>query len=564
MRSRDFADVIRNQRAHLSVCWYPQEKEFIEQEFQELRAAYERDPALKKVLDSCDISTFFEQVWDYIQQSFGYLERFFGGLATAFPVTSTVELMAPPDRSLWKRVDVVVPAGPLGLIVSKSSTGEGHVIVDGFRPVGDAAEPGALEKHGEIGPHSLLLGVNDHDFTDTSASWNFEKIREILVMTSGTERIVRFLVPPPPPSVHFDEIAVHDSGKRFADVYTLGKELGAGTFSVVRVATHKTTGERFAVKCIKRAQLSTDDLQALVAEVKILSEMQHPHIVKLYDVFQEEKYFFLVTEFMPGGELFERIVQKNCYSEREARDLVKVLLETIAFCHDADVVHRDLKPENLLLSSAEDDADIKLADFGFAKKTAIRNGDTGLSTACGTPGYVAPEILRAKSYGKEVDIWSIGVITYILLCGYPPFHHENRSALFRLIKAGQYEFDSPYWDDVSAEAKDIISKMLVLTPAERWSARQLLDHPWIAVDAVKDVQLTTALAELRKFNARRKFRAAVSTVKATISLTKGIALSGSPPGSKRSGEENEQEAPSAPSAVDATAGPSPPAPVVSQ
>ncbi|KAG3088446.1 hypothetical protein PC122_g8372 [Phytophthora cactorum] len=140
--------------------------------------------------------------------------------------------MTPPDRSQWKRVDVVVPAGPLGLIVSKSPTGEGHVIVDGFRPVGGSAEPGALEKHGEIGPNSLLLGVNAHDFTDAAACWSFEKIREILVSTSSAERVVRFLVPPPPPAVQFEEIAAHEGGKRFADVYTLGKELGAGTFSV--------------------------------------------------------------------------------------------------------------------------------------------------------------------------------------------------------------------------------------------------------------------------------------------------------------------------------------------
>ncbi|RLN93380.1 hypothetical protein BBJ28_00015887, partial [Nothophytophthora sp. Chile5] len=301
----------------------------------------------------------------------------------------------PPDRSQWKRVDVRVPAGPLGLIVSKSPSGGGHVVVDGFRPVGSAGERGALEQQGEIGFNSLLLGVNEHDFTDASASWSFEKIREILVNTSNAERVVRFLVPPPPPAVQFGN-AAGDARRRFADEYTLGKELGSGTFSVVREATNKATGERFAIKCIKRAELSADDLEALVAEVEILREMQHPHIVKLFDVFQEERYFFLVTEYMPGGELFERIVKKNFYSEREARDLVKVLLETIAFCHDSDVVHRDLKPENLLLSSMEDDADIKLADFGFAKKAEI-NGE-GLVTACGTPGYVAPEILQSKPY----------------------------------------------------------------------------------------------------------------------------------------------------------------------
>jgi calcium/calmodulin-dependent protein kinase I len=265
--------------------------------------------------------------------------------------------------------------------------------------------------------------------------------------------------------------------------------------------------------------------------------MQHPHIVKLFDVFQEEKYYYLVTEFMAGGELFDRIVEKNFYSEREARDLVKILLESIQYMHSADVVHRDLKPENLLLTNKEDVADIKLADFGFAKK--VQMDDKGLATACGTPGYVAPEILQARPYGKEVDIWSIGVITYILLCGYPPFHDDNQGVLFRKIKTGRFEFDSPYWDNVSTEAKDLISKMLVLNPADRWTATQLLDHTWITGANVNTVQLTGALIELRKFNARRKFKAAVSTVKATISLTKKLTLLGLSNTGSSSGAEGE-------------------------
>lgn len=165
--------------------------------------------------------------------------------------------------------------------------------------------------------------------------------------------------------------------------------------------------------------------------------------------------------------LTKRVALKlqSYYSEREARDLVKLLLEAIKYCHDSDIVHRDLKPENLLLTSKDDDASIKLADFGFAKKIEF-NGE-GLVTACGTPGYVAPEILEGQAYGKGVDIWSIGVITYILLCGYPPFHDDNHNALFKKIKKGKFQFDSPYWDHVSDDAKDLISKMLVVNPAER-------------------------------------------------------------------------------------------------
>ncbi|GLE08443.1 hypothetical protein PINS_up019626 [Pythium insidiosum] len=287
-----------------------------------------------------------------------------------------------------------------------------------------------------------------------------------------------------------------------------------------REAIHKPSGQKYAIKCIKREGLTAEDIEALTTEVAILKQMNHPNIMILHDFFQEEKFYYLVTEFMEGGELFDRIVEKSYYSEREARDLVKLLLESIKYCHDANVVHRDLKPENLLLTSKDDDASIKLADFGFAKK--IEFDTAGLATACGTPGYVAPEILEGQQYGKAVDIWSIGVITYILLCGYPPFHDDNHNALFKKIKRGKYQFDSPYWDHVSDDAKDLIGKMLVVNPAERWTATQLLEHKWVTGREVATVHLTSALEELRRFNARRKFKTAIRIVQAANALTRGL------------------------------------------
>lgn len=305
---------------------------------------------------------------------------------------------------------------------------------------------------------------------------------------------------------------------RFEDHYTMGKTIGSGTFSVVKEAIHKQTNQKYAIKCIKRKGLSEEDIEALTTEVAILKQIHHPNVMILHDFYSEEQYYYLVTEYMEGGELFDRIVEKSYYSEKEARDLVKLLLEAIKYLHDHDVVHRDLKPENLLLTSKDDDASIKIADFGFAKKINF-DGD-GLSTACGTPGYVAPEILEGKTYGKSVDIWSVGVITYILLCGYPPFHDDNHNALFRKIKKGKYQFDSPYWDHVSDDAKDLIKRMLVVDPAERDTAEKLLQHPWITGNEVATVQLTSALEELRRFNARRRFKAAVNVVQAANKLTK--------------------------------------------
>ncbi|KAG9402862.1 hypothetical protein AC1031_006403 [Aphanomyces cochlioides] len=246
--------------------------------------------------------------------------------------------------------------------------------------------------------------------------------------------------------------------------------------------------------------------------------MDHPNIMTLYEVYTEAQYYYLVTEFMEGGELFDRIVEKTFYTEKEARDLVQVLLSAIKYCHDHNVVHRDLKPENLLLTSKKDDAYIKIGDFGFAKQ----DFNAGLTTACGTPGYVAPEILKGEAYGKSVDIWSIGVITFILLCGYPPFHDENQKRLFTAIKLGQYKFESPYWDEVSVDAKDFISKMLVVNPDERYTADQLLQHVWVTGDQISTVPLTKAIEELKKYNIRRKFKAAVRTVQVTTALSRAL------------------------------------------
>ncbi|CAK4078120.1 unnamed protein product [Aphanomyces euteiches] len=288
--------------------------------------------------------------------------------------------------------------------------------------------------------------------------------------------------------------------------YDMGRVIGRGSFSVVRVAVHKETKTKVAAKCIRKANLSIVDVQAFITEVSVLKEMDHPNIIKLYEVYSEPDQFILITEFVEGGELFDRIVDKTCYTEREARDVVKSLLQVTAYFHAANIVHRDLKPENILLVHREDDAVFKLADFGFAKRIDV--SQDGLVTQCGTPGYVAPEVLRGTSYGTGVDIWSIGVITYILLCGYPPFHNENRNLLFQAVKKGEFTFHSPYWDEISETAKSFIRAMLTVDASKRPSAVVLLEHEWITGRNVGTVQLSDALKQLRQFNAHRRFKAA--------------------------------------------------------
>lgn len=229
-----------------------------------------------------------------------------------------------------------------------------------------------------------------------------------------------------------------ESGMRFDELYRLKGVLGTGAFSTVREGYHRSNGKvSYAVKCINRKKLSEEDEAALLDEVSILKEMKHVHIIRLYDFFTEPSTYYLVMERMRGGELFDRIVAKAYYNEKEARDTCKIVLDAVGYCHKNHVAHRDLKPENLLLLSDTDDSAVKIADFGFAKRVQEKNS---LTTQCGTPGYVAPEILEGTPYDERADMWSVGVILYILLGGYPPFIESTQRDLFRKIRKGEYEF----------------------------------------------------------------------------------------------------------------------------
>lgn len=179
----------------------------------------------------------------------------------------------------------------------------------------------------------------------------------------------------------------------------------------MKSAISKADNSRWAVKCIDKASLTAEDEEALRVEVEVLQLVQHPNIVRLREVFDCQKTFYMVMEEMSGGELFDRIVEKEKYSEKEASSVVKKLAGALLYCHDKGIVHRDLKPENLLYQCTDEDSEIKIADFGLAK---LVKGDSLMQTACGTPGYVAPEILEGRPYGAEVDLWSLGVIAYIL------------------------------------------------------------------------------------------------------------------------------------------------------
>jgi len=180
-------------------------------------------------------------------------------------------------------------------------------------------------------------------------------------------------------------------------------------------------------------------------------------------------------ELVTGKELFDKIVEKGQYSEKEASNIVRQIVSAVAYLHEHGIAHRDLKPENLLTSGDGDSEVIKIADFGFSKNF----GEDKLKTSCGSPGYVAPEVLTNEDYDNSVDMWSVGVIIYILLCGYPPFYADNAPALFKKIMEVKYDFDDPSWEHVSEDAKELIRHLLVKEPAKRYTAKQCAENPWV-------------------------------------------------------------------------------------
>lgn len=270
--------------------------------------------------------------------------------------------------------------------------------------------------------------------------------------------------------------AVQTSGL-VEDKYELGQELGRGGFSIVREGRNKTTGEKVAVKFIEKKFVDQEELKLLQREIDIMARVQHTNVLRLFEIFDTDQKLSLVMELVNGGELFYKIVDKGSYSELEARDIVRQLVEGVDYLHNQGIAHRDLKPENLLCSETEHGVVIKIADFGLSKAFS---GESALQTSCGTPDYAAPEVLRMDgAYDKSVDLWSIGVITYVLLCGFPPFYGKSQAQLFEKILNADYDFPEPEWTQISAEAKDFINHLLVLDVKQRYTTKQCLEHPWL-------------------------------------------------------------------------------------
>ncbi|KAG9256940.1 SMAD/FHA protein kinase [Emericellopsis atlantica] len=295
---------------------------------------------------------------------------------------------------------------------------------------------------------------------------------------------------------HGDEIAVHGSARfvfryphsrqtsAFLQQYTLLQKLGKGHFAEVYLCVEKSTGQRYAVKIFTRHPGVEDrsKTEGLQQEIGVLMGVSHPNVLCLKDTFNEKDRVYLVLELAAEGELFNFIVMKQKLSEDESRKLFIQLFQGIKYLHERNIVHRDIKPENILLT--DKNLHVKLADFGLAK---IIGEESFTTTLCGTPSYVAPEILadtKHRRYTKAVDVWSLGVVLYICLCGFPPFSDELYSrdfpyTLSQQIRSGRFDYPSPYWDSVGDPALDLIDSMLVVDPEKRFTIDQCLSHPWL-------------------------------------------------------------------------------------
>ncbi|XP_037440019.1 calcium-dependent protein kinase 27-like isoform X2 [Triticum dicoccoides] len=290
------------------------------------------------------------------------------------------------------------------------------------------------------------------------------------------------------------------------DKYSLGRKLGQGQFGTTYLCVDKATGLEYACKSIAKRKLITDeDVEDVRREIQIMHHLAgHPNIISIRGAYEDAVAVHVVMELCAGGELFDRIVRRGHYTERQAAELARVIVAVVESCHSLGVMHRDLKPENFLFVGNEEDAALKTIDFGLSM--FFRPGEM-FSDVVGSPYYVAPEVLK-KSYSQEADVWSAGVIVYILLCGVPPFWAETEQGIFEQVLNGTLDFESDPWPSVSEGAKDLLRKVLVRDPKKRLTAHQVLCHPWLQMSGeAPDKPLDSAvLSRLKQFSAMNKLK----------------------------------------------------------
>jgi len=308
------------------------------------------------------------------------------------------------------------------------------------------------------------------------------------------------------------------------DFYILGKQLGSGAFSRVVAATKKGAKEDYAIKIVDKEETNAKDMYR---ELRVMSLFNHPNIVNYKEIFDQPDGFYVVLELITGGELFDRIIELKRYAEQDASHVMCQALLGLKHMHEKNIVHRDIKPENLLLSSKQDDACVKIADFGFSKESG---DDQDLYETLGTPPYMAPEIVIIRNedyegpgYGRPVDIWALGICLYVLLSGVHPYQQADDEKMLDMIERGQWPGwkSAVTWAKVSESAKDLVKGMMNPEVKQRLSVNACLEHPWIQGNAPKE-DLGDIKDALKSYQARKKMKGAILGVMATNKMKMGL------------------------------------------
>ena len=357
----------------------------------------------------------------------------------------------------------------------------------------------------------------------------------------------------------------------FSDVFEQGELLGSGAYSEVFRATKRSDGTQWAVKRFDKAQLEDGELEEIFEEARILGTISHPHVIAVRQLYDEAKFLYLVSDLLEGGELVDRVLEKEFYSEADARLVMETLLGAVSYLHSRGIAHRDLKPQNVLLRSRSDDTSLVLVDFGFSKQLEVARRDSArsaasgrrhvcggdvtsssdsvsltssggslaasggstasggsaqsgraaeaagfgphtrlkrMSTMCGTPKYVAPEVVGGRPYLLSCDVWSLGVIAYVLLCGMPPFNAADDEELFDLIVHEEPAFAEEQWRDVSEAAREFVTLMIEKDPRRRPSSAEMLRHRWIAEESHSRGRKLSSAGAMRAYQAGMRQRTA--------------------------------------------------------
>ena len=261
------------------------------------------------------------------------------------------------------------------------------------------------------------------------------------------------------------------------DIYEISSKIGNGKFGLIKLGINKKTGQKVAIKIMCKKDMSNQDLELMRTEIEILKICQHPNIIQLYDVFENTDYFYIIMEYCSGGDFFSYLEKRKFrLPENQACRIMHKMCAAVYYIHSYGIAHRDLKPENVLMTSDDENADIRILDFGLSK---IIGPEEKCTEPYGTLSYVAPEVLLDEPYGKEVDLWSLGIITYLMLSGSLPFDHKtDEEEIARKTVSEPPPYKGSIWTKISPEAKDFIDRLLQKNPAKRMNIKEALEHEW--------------------------------------------------------------------------------------